>query len=188
MSLSHKISHTHTHTNEDIHNARKTEEHALVDVICSCSVSNVKVRVDWRITTMCSLNRPHGYKSLITPREDTRRQTSASAILCVVLTCGGLIKGHQVWFWCDNTTSLSVVIHGYARSSHLPQMTNEIHLQFTWFQITSWFEWVLSKYNITDIPIRPQGQGEYDFTQKRESQGDKVTWSSLPPTWWNPQS
>jgi len=90
-------------------------------------------------------------------------QLELLAILCTVLTCSDLLKGHQVWFWCDNTTALSVVIHGYVWSAHLAKMTNEIHLLFARLQITAWFEWVPTVCNITDIPSRPQGQLERDF-------------------------
>jgi hypothetical protein len=85
----------------------------------------------------------------------TINQLELLSILCVVLTCGDLLMGHQVWFWCENTVTLSTVIHAYVRSVHLVQMTNEIHLQFARLQITGWFEWVPSQFNISDIPGRP---------------------------------
>ena len=93
-------------------------------------------------------------------------QLELLAILCTVLTCGDLLKGRQVWFWCDNTTALSAVIHGYARSAHLAQITNEIHLLFAQLQITAWFEWVPTACKIADIPSRPQGQEEHDFYEQ----------------------
>ncbi len=71
-----------------------------------------------------------------------------------------------MWFWFDNTTALSAVIHDYTRSPHLAKMTNEIHLQFARLQITVWFEWVPSECNIADIPSRPEGQEEYAFYKK----------------------
>ena len=35
-------------------------------------------------------------------------QSEFLVILCVVLTFGDLLKDHRVWFWCDNTTTLSI--------------------------------------------------------------------------------
>jgi hypothetical protein len=93
-------------------------------------------------------------------------QLELLAILCAVLTCGDMLRGRQVWFWCDNTAALSAVIHGYARATYLAKMTNEIHLHSARLQITAWFEWVPSQCNIADIPSRPQGQEEYAFYKK----------------------
>jgi hypothetical protein len=84
--------------------------------------------------------------------------------LSAVLTCGYLLKGRQVWFWCDKTTALSAVIHGYARSAHLAHMTIEIHLLFARLQITAWFEWVPTNGNTADVPSRPQGQACLEFS------------------------
>jgi hypothetical protein len=78
-------------------------------------------------------------------------QLELLSILCPVLTLGHLLKDRRVWFWCDNFTDLSGTIHGYPRTSHLTQLSNEIHLLFDTLQISVWFEWVPTKFNITDI-------------------------------------
>ena len=53
-------------------------------------------------------------------------QLELLAIFCDVLTFGDLLKDHRVWFWCDNTVTLSGVIHGYAQVPHLDQLSNEL--------------------------------------------------------------
>ena len=59
----------------------------------------------------------------------------------------------------------------------MAQLSNEIHLLFANLQISVWFEWVPTEFNIADIPNRSQGPEEYEFYD-RESferwQGDMV--------------
>ena len=86
------------------------------------------------------------------------------AILGAVWTFGEVFfKDRQVVFFCDNTSALSAVINGYAKSPHLAALSNALHLRLASLRCDCWFEWVPSTANCSDVPSRPQGPGEVLF-------------------------
>ncbi len=93
-------------------------------------------------------------------------QLDLLVIPCVVLTFGDLLRDHRVWFWFGNCAALSGAIHGYVRTPHLTQLSNEIHLLFTNLHISVWFEWVPTECNVSDITNRSQGPEEYEFYER----------------------
>jgi hypothetical protein len=94
------------------------------------------------------------------------KQLDLLVIPCVVLTFGDLLRDHRVWFWFGNCAALSGAIHGYVRTPHLTQLSNEIHLLFTNLHISVWFEWVPTECNVSDITNRSQGPEEYEFYER----------------------
>jgi len=85
-------------------------------------------------------------------------------ILAVVWSVGReLLEDRDVLFVCDNTSDMSAAVHGYARSSRMGTLSNNLHLALASLRCNAWFECEPSEANCADIPSRPQGLEEQQF-------------------------
>ncbi len=85
-------------------------------------------------------------------------------MLCSVRTLDAkFLQNRQVVFFCDNTSALSVTVHGYIKATDMVNMTNELHLQLAKLQVSDWFEWVPSLANIADLPSRVETDSEFAY-------------------------
>jgi len=101
------------------------------------------------------------------PHQCTR--TACNRLVAVVWTVGKrFLQGHQVFCFCDNTSAMSAVVHGYARSPDIADLSNTVHLALAALKFTPFFEWVPSLANCADtgIPSHPQGLTEEDSIRK----------------------
>ena len=70
----------------------------------------------------------------------------------------------------SNRNALSVTVHGYSKTTDTTNMTNDLHLQLVKLQISSWFEWVPSLPNITDLHSRIETIRELTYYQSLDIQ------------------
>ena len=104
---------------------------------------------------VCGLEIPSWILRSLEDRETQINQLELLTILCAVLTFGDShMRGRDVLFFCDNCSALCAAVHGYARSTDMALLSNALHLELASLQCRSWFEWVPSKANISDIPSR----------------------------------
>jgi len=77
-----------------------------------------------------------------------------------------VLQDHQVFFFCDNTSTMSTVVHGHVHSPDMTDLSNMLYLPVVTLKCTPFFEWVPSLANCTDIPSHPQGPVEDDFYEQ----------------------
>ena len=62
--------------------------------------------------------------------------------------------GREVIHFVDNTTALSLAVHGYANEPDMANLVNSLHICDAMLAIDAWWEWVPSKANVADLPSR----------------------------------
>jgi len=73
-----------------------------------------------------------------------------------------VLVGRRVLHIVDNTSALSRAVHGYANEPDMANITNSLHMCDAMLGVDSWWEWVPSKANVADLPVRdpPTWDGE----------------------------
>ena len=75
--------------------------------------------------------------------EQSQRKTRIDALeLLAIVTAVGkeFLQNREVVFFCDNTSAMSVAVHGYARSPDLATLSNTLHLALAALKCTLFFE------------------------------------------------
>ena len=62
--------------------------------------------------------------------------------------------GRRVMHFIDNTVAQSALVHGYARTDDLADISNGFHLMAAGLRTAAYFDYVPSKANIADLPSR----------------------------------
>ena len=65
-----------------------------------------------------------------------------------------MLVGRKVLHIVDNTSALSKAVHGYANEPDMANITNSLHMCDAMLGVESWWEWVPSKANVADLPVR----------------------------------
>ena len=90
------------------------------------------------------------------PRGQQINHLEAVAAACARLTFPDMLRGRRVLHFIDNTVALSKTVHGYANEPDMAAATSVLHLCDAMLGVDSWFEWVPSHANISDLPSRDQ--------------------------------
>ena len=88
------------------------------------------------------------------PRGQQINHLEAVAAACARLTFPDMLRGRRVLHFIDNTVALSKTVHGYANEPDMAAATSALHLCDAMLGVDSWFEWVPSHANISDLPSR----------------------------------
>lgn len=76
------------------------------------------------------------------------------AALSVYYTFPRRFAGRRVMHFIDNTVAQSALVHGYARTDDLADISNGFHLMAAGLRTAAYFDYVPSKANIADLPSR----------------------------------
>jgi hypothetical protein len=85
-------------------------------------------------------------------------QLEALASLCLDLTFADLFEGRQVWHFLDNTTAMSVQVHGYANKPEMAQLAEMCAIMRVSLSMDKYFEYVDTNANVADAPSRPNSE------------------------------
>ena len=76
------------------------------------------------------------------------------AALSVYYTFPRRFAGRRVMHFIDNTVAQSALVHGYARTDDLADISNGFHLMAAGLRTAAYFDYVPSTANIADLPSR----------------------------------
>ena len=82
--------------------------------------------------------------------------------------------GRRVVHFIDNTVAQSALVHGYASSVDMADISNGFHLMAAGLRMAAYFDYVPSKANIADLPSR----GEFAIPR---ALGAEVVSMRVPP-------
>jgi len=90
----------------------------------------------------------------LTPRGQQINHLESIAITAARLTFPDVLFGRRVLHFVDNTCALSKAVHGYANEPDMAAVTNSVHACDAALGIDSWWEWVPTDANVSDLPSR----------------------------------
>jgi hypothetical protein len=101
---------------------------------------------------------PPSFFAALAPDDTTYiLQAELVAAISVYYSLPRLLAQRPVIHFIDNTGALSLLVHGYSSRADCARLVNSFHVLHCSLRCKTWFDWVPSAANISDLPSR----GEY---------------------------